>query len=567
MHGYWQLTRNSKLPQFVRVTFCMLAIVLLLWQQPACMAQADSGFDSYPDLTNILDARLTNVGIATRGGNDIVDETVQNVPLSVPAQKFNPDRAFHVHVETNKAAVQQTEQLGTPLSLRGAFEQAMGNNLQIKIATAQAKQQTAAAATSLSRYLPDIAVTLENASQHKLGVTSPRVSGAVLFNFPLDTNLSVTSGSIAAIENARAAWYTRNAVINTIMLQVATAYSDMVAAQAIYLVHRRGYHLMHYWIGNCMRMKGLLGADQHLLDQAIESFNSKMQADLSQLITDQLNIKLAGIRLAVLISCKLPSKEQMNTLNIYSPANEVSSWDFVSVDQSILPAAIKPPKTRSLRIPPPSAILRHPDQPYQVSELNDIALKYRPELVAARLNRTAAKWQSETAIAGILPNTSLFWTASKQGGYLAKTQPVYGSGLNLAGTWSHSGVGNITEFIGSLYFVREKTFDYNQTMLTVFSQVASDYLSIIAQQRAKTAAQQSVSSAMQFLASMKADKVPDNGDVSNITNNHDNYVNGMIAAITAQTNYNIAQADMLQALGTNADNEDSLAGIQPSDQP
>lgn len=493
------------------------------------------------------------------------------------------------------------------LCLKRVLELALDNNLDIKVARAQAQQQTASAGTALSRFLPSVDLNLGRERVKSEGLVENAKSYSVGWTYPVSRGGSVLFGSAAQIETARAAWKSKYAQVNDTLFQAATAYANLTREQARLQVRISALRISNYWYNELSERyqvaitEAKAGSGDNQLSSARaagdsdyqsklnnaekiclmrKQFEAQMYLDFQELISQTLAVKRAGIDLASLLSFQLPrnNNERWNGQNIIAREGWIAPWKWIRVvndlnlDHDLLRHSSAPDncemevaqlKSRSVApvvlevacppVPPPKGV-RYEVQ-HTLQQLIGLAVMNRPELQQFDLLRKAAKLNTEPALANMAPSIDLFVNRLKIGDDFAEAANIRTSGFDFNVLFENMGVGNITDFARRCFVVRQLTFQYNQTLVAIVNEVSKAYLDMISAEAQFLAAEKGAAQASSFLdrvwpyrSMLNQSGAP---DVQDIINAERQYVSTMFGQIDAATQRNIAQAALIRAIGTN----------------
>lgn len=591
-------------------------------------ASKDDDGSQYPSMPLLMGTAVNVLGgeAATRGASRGVLEAIkiatpdQPIPVTELVQNetvgkidlwqskpHNYSKFFSLGAVRNNTP----EVGGAPyvLGLKRVLELALDNNLDIKVARAQAQQQTAAAGTAVSRFLPSFDLNYSRDRIKLDGVIERPKSLSMNFTFPVSRGGGVLFNSASQIDTARAFWKAKYAQVNDTLFNTASSYANLSREQAKMQVRITALSVSHYWCSKihneyARRLKRLrkdkddiIASGREPAQNAIyqsgvkqaenlclmrKQFKAQMYLDLQDLIAQTLAVKRAGISLAALLSFQLPEydKQRWNGMNIVAADKWIDRWEWIQVDHGLkldeLRCGEEPlesddcdsqlaelKKSRELVRPifvdaalppikPPPGVVE--TKKYSLRDLIGLAARNRPEMQQFDLLRKAAKLNTEPALANLAPSLDFFISKFRIGENFGEAPTERSSGFDLNWFARNMGLADLTDFARRSFIVRESTFQYNRTLVSVITDVSNAYLDMIsaeAQQKASQKASLEAAAYMRKVFSINDLKEGDGPSVQDILNAERQYVTAMFNQIDAAVQFNLSQAGMIRAIGSN----------------
>jgi outer membrane protein TolC len=465
-----------------------------------------------------------------------------------------------------------------PISLKGALNYAIDNNLAIRISSANKDSQKWLAVSAFGGFLPNMIMNF----QHQLLSGSSLIGGIIPSTFHTP-NTSAQAGvqmfgfqgggvlfsSLSQLHQFRAARHALKGTINDTLLAVTKAYYNLVRNQALLQIQTRAVEVSRAQV---LLNNQLESAGTGTKFQVLQS-ETQLARDEQNLLTQEVALRNSAIDLAT-------------TLNLNSAVN------FLSVEQEV----------RKVRLLDPSM---------DVNRLIALAIIYRPELRQFEDLRIAAKRSIQTAAAPLYPQMQFYANVFGNGATLTRDyafqpgsftpvplntiaggQPVnlnqYSavtsstSGTTGAGNsvifntgekftppsyvnrqmrksysigvrvdWNYPGLGvpSLANVQSARYIARQAMLNSNQQLLFVLQQVRESYLNSATAERQIEVADRAVLSAAEELRLSRVRLANGVGTNIDVINAQRDFTTALVNKADAIIQFNITQAQLLHDIG------------------
>ncbi len=278
-----------------------------------------------------------------------------------------------------------------PISLKDCVDYAIDHNLAIRIQASTTESRKWLLFGSVGRFLPDI---LMNYRQEYLqggrlvsGVipvtfSTPNVTTSAGFRYFGFQGGGVVFGALSQLHQFKAAKQQLFGTINDTLLNVTTAYYEMVRNEALLEIQTRAVQVSQAQV-NLNRQLERAGTGTRF--QVLQS-ETQLASDQQNLLTQEVNLRTAAINLATI-------------LNLNADVN------LLSVEN----------KVKKVRLVDPNI---------NINRLIGLASEYRPELKQFQQLRIAAKRNIQVAAAPLYPQLQLFGTVTGSGATLGRSYAV-----------------------------------------------------------------------------------------------------------------------------------------------
>lgn len=483
-----------------------------------------------------------------RKAEEISDTLLQ--PLPETAQEGisikYPDATFLLPIGQQKLPPIKLEaSYNRGITLAEALQQALSNNLPIKISNDNYKSRRALFAGSLGGFLPDLSMTYRYQNVYQ--------GGDKLFNLRTgNTSLTwayfqggkVVSTALNTYYNMKASRNDYSKQVNDVLLEVYRKYNEVLYNQALLQVRIKSLETSR---ANLKLTKQQFRAGTGTKFAVMQS-ESQLASDAQNLVNQQVATRKAAIALAVVLNSDI-----MDNL---LPKEETLGKTFL-IDPAAKPV-----------------------------ELVARARSLRPELKALEAQRRAAKAAIAQAGSALLPTAQLFvspsntrlsgasslaglssgltGSAASSAGVNLSTTGTGTSSVNVGGvlgssvtlgtsvTWNLSGLGvsDMANMEANRIIARRIQNEYNQELLKITQEVHNSFLDMQTAEEQINITEVNVNASREGLRLASKRLSLGNGTNLELIESQRSYVNALAAQIRAFVEFRNAQAQVLRDTGT-----------------
>ncbi|MBX9940840.1 MAG: efflux RND transporter permease subunit [Candidatus Obscuribacterales bacterium] len=509
--------------------------------QPAIAQDLSSPAKSDQDVETLLESEY-------RKAEEITETLLQ--PLPEAAQEGisikYPDATFLLPIGQQKLPPIKLEaSYNRGITLAEALQQALSNNLPIKISNDNYKARRALFAGSLGGFLPDLSMTYRYQNVYQ--------GGDKLFNLRTgNTSLTwayfqggkVVSTAFNTYYNMKAARNDYSKQVNDVLLDVYRKYNEVLYNQALLQVRIKSLETSR---ANLKLTKQQFRAGIGTKFAVMQS-ESQLASDAQNLVNQQVATRKAAIALAVVLNSDI-----MDNL---LPKEETLGKTFL-IDPAAKPV-----------------------------ELVARARSLRPELKALEAQRRAAKAAIAQAGSALLPTAQLFVSPSNTklsgaGGLAGLSSGLAGGATSAAGvnlsttgtgtssvnvggvlgssvtlgtsvTWNLSGLGvsDMANMEANRIIARRIQYEYNQELLKITQEVHNSFLDMQTAEEQINITEVNVNASREGLRLASKRLSLGNGTNLELIEAQRSYVNALAAQIRAFVEFRNAQAQVLRDTGT-----------------
>jgi outer membrane protein TolC len=428
--------------------------------------------------------------------------------------------------------------ISRPVTLQEVLEQAVENNLAIKVSMDTLKSNRSFFVSSLGKFLPDLSMTYKVQDMYQQGnLITQFKTGAVTLAYAFFQGGKVYAGAAASYFNYRAARFSLSANKNDILLGVYRLYNSVLYNQA----------LLHIKVKSLESSRAALSVTEQQYragtgtKYAVMQSKSQVASDMQALVSQESALRKANIDLSAALNRSL--------FENYVP-REID----ISKKQLVNPRL-------------------------NINEAVSIAMANRPEIRQYDALRKQASATARQQASPLLPTAQIFFTPTNTTTYTpsanssiatstssvnlstsgAGTTSVglgnaVGASVSLGGTlnWNLSGLG-VTDSASLLAYknlAHRAVNQYNQQVLTVMQELHKSYIDVQTAEQQIEITGENVEAARESLRLAFIRLKVGNGTNLEYIQSQKSYVDALTTQVRAFVDYLNAQAQLLRDIGT-----------------